>query len=66
VGCNRAGADDDGEFGGHSAAVDPSGRVLVEGGAEPGFYVASFDLDEVDRVRLQLPFLADRRRDLFA
>jgi omega-amidase len=65
VGCNRAGSDSDGDFGGHSAAVDPGGRVLVEGGAEPGLYLTELDLDEVVRVRELLPFLNDRRRELY-
>jgi omega-amidase len=64
VGCNRAGADPDGEFGGHSAAVDPWGRVLVEGGPEPGLYLATLDLDEVTRTRELFPFLDDRRPDV--
>jgi len=62
AGCNRAGTDADGEFGGHSAAVDPWGRVLVEGGLEPGLFLVTLDLDEVDRCRRQFPFLQDRRR----
>jgi len=33
AGCNRSGQDTDGLFGGHSAAVDPLGRVVVEGGS---------------------------------
>lgn len=65
VGCNRAGTGADGEFGGYSAAVDPWGRVLAEGGAEPGLHLARLDLDEVDRSRTLLPFLADRRSELY-
>jgi predicted amidohydrolase len=65
AGCNRAGVGADGEFGGHSAAIDPWGRVLVDGGAAPGLYVATLDLDEVSRMRQQLPFLEDRRADLY-
>jgi omega-amidase len=65
VGCNRAGADGDGEFGGHSAAVDPWGHVLVEGGAEPGLYVATLDLDEVEHARGLFAFLGDRRPEVY-
>jgi predicted amidohydrolase len=65
VGCNRAGRDADGEFGGYSAAVDPWGRVLVEGGGEPGLFVATLDLDEVARARKQFPFLEDRRPGVY-
>lgn len=65
VGCNRAGVDQDGEFGGHSAAVDPWGRVLVEAGLEPGLFHASLDLDEVARCRRLFPFLEDRRPEVY-
>jgi len=66
VGCNRAGRDVDGEFGGHSAAVDPWARVLVEGGGEPGLFLASLDLEEVARSRHIFPFLQDRRPEVYA
>ena len=68
VGCNRAGAEPDGggtRFGGHSAAVDPWARVLVEGGAEPGLLVARLDLAEVDRARRLFPFWQDRRPEVY-
>jgi predicted amidohydrolase len=63
VGCNRAGDGSDvlEPFGGHSAAVDPWARVLVEGGAEPGLFLATLDLDEVGRAHRFHPFLQDRR-----
>jgi predicted amidohydrolase len=65
AGCNRAGDDVDGTFGGHSAAIDPWGRALVDGGTAPGLYLASLDLDEVDRSRDLFPFLADRRPEVY-
>ena len=65
AGCNRAGADADGEFGGHSAAVDPWAQVLVEGGAGPGLLIASLELDEVARSRRLFPFLQDRRPKVY-
>jgi predicted amidohydrolase len=65
VGCNRAGNGADGEFGGHSAAVDPWARRVVEGGAEPGLFVARLDLDEVARSRRLFPFLADRKPEVY-
>lgn len=65
VGCNRAGGDGDGEFGGHSAAVDPWARVLVEGKAEPGLFLATLDLDEVARNRNLFDFLGDRRPEIY-
>jgi predicted amidohydrolase len=65
VGCNRAGSGTDGEFGGHSAAVDPWARQVVEAGAEPGLFIAMLDLDEVARSRHLFPFLADRRPEVY-
>jgi predicted amidohydrolase len=64
AGCNRAGSDVDGTFGGHSAVVDPWGRVLAEGGEEPGLFVATLNLDEVARTRRIFPFLDDRRPEV--
>ena len=61
AGCNRAGEDTDGLFGGHSAAVDPLGQTLVEGGEKPELLVANLDLAEVASVRQRFPFLRDRQ-----
>ncbi len=65
AGCNRAGSDVEATFGGHSAAVDPWGRVLVDGGAEPGLFIARLNLDEVARTRKLFPFLEDRRPEVY-
>ena len=67
VGCNRAGGGSDSQhpFGGHSAAVDPWGKVLVEGDLEPGLFLATLDLEEVDRCRRLFPWLDDRRPDVY-
>ena len=65
IGCNRAGTGADGEFGGHSAAIDPWACVMVEGGAEPGLFLVTLDLDEVACSRSLFPFLADRRPEVY-
>ena len=65
AGCNRAGAGADGEFGGHSAVVDPWAQVLVEAGPELGLSLISLDLEEVARSRDLFPFLADRRPEVY-
>lgn len=65
AGCNRAGADADGEFGGHSAVVDPWACALVEGGSEPGLFVTTMQMDEVTRSRQMFPFLGDRRPEVY-
>jgi predicted amidohydrolase len=65
VGCNRTGEDVDGTFGGHSAVIDPMGRVLVEGTSEPELLMVRLDLDLVNETRRRLPFLNDRKPDLY-
>jgi predicted amidohydrolase len=46
---------------GHSAIVDPWGRVLALAGDGEGFVAADLDLAEQERVRESLPSLANRR-----
>ncbi len=46
---------------GHSLVVDPWGRVLADGGTEPGVVLAEIDLAEVEKVRKRLPSLMHDR-----
>lgn len=46
---------------GHSMIVDPWGRVLAEAGPGECFVAADVDLAEQDRIRAELPSLANRR-----
>lgn len=46
-------------FAGHSTIVDPFGTRLVELADEPGFTSATVNLDDIDRARRELPYLAD-------
>jgi deaminated glutathione amidase len=58
----RVGRWDGGTTYGHSTIVDPWGRILASLGEEPGGYaVADLDFDELDRIRRELPSLANRR-----
>jgi omega-amidase len=66
AGCNRTGTDATGEFGGHSAVVDPWARVLIEGGSEPGLFFTTVEIDEVAHARRLFPFLADRRPQVYS
>lgn len=65
VACNRAGRDPGEVFGGHSAVIDPQGRILAEAGAEPSLTVVEFDPQEAARYRESFPVLSDRRPDLY-
>jgi predicted amidohydrolase len=47
---------------GHSLIVDPWGRVIAEGGAEPGVIIAEIDPAEVAKARRRIPSLQHGRR----
>ncbi len=47
---------------GHSLIVDPWGRILAEGGTEPGVVMAGIDLAEVTKARSRIPSLQHGRR----
>ena len=47
---------------GHSLIVDPWGRILAEGGTEPGVVMAEIDLAEVNKARSRIPSLQHGRR----
>ncbi len=47
---------------GHSLIVDPWGRVLAEGGTEPGVVMAVIDMAEVAKARARIPSLQHGRR----
>jgi len=51
---------------GHSAIVDPWGRLLADLPAGEGFVAADLDFAEQDRVRESLPVLANRRPQAYA
>ena len=47
---------------GHSLVVDPWGRVVAEGGTEPGVVMAEIKLAEIATVRARIPSLQHGRR----
>lgn len=47
---------------GHSLIVDPWGRILAEGGIEPGVIMAEIDPAEVAKARGRIPSLEHGRR----
>jgi len=47
---------------GHSLIVDPWGRILAEGGTEPGVIMGTLDLAEVAAARGRIPSLQHGRR----
>jgi predicted amidohydrolase len=59
----QGGTHEDGrETYGHSLIVDPWGRVLAEGGTEPGVFMAEIDLALVAEARARIPTLRHGRR----
>ena len=46
---------------GHSLIIDPWGRVLADGGEEPGITYAEIDADVLKQVRTSIPSLKHRR-----
>ncbi len=47
---------------GHSLIVDPWGRVIAEGGTDPGVILAEIDMKEVASARARIPSLSNGRR----
>ena len=47
---------------GHSLIVDPWGRILAEGGTEPGVVMAEIDPAEIAKARARIPSLQHGRR----
>lgn len=47
---------------GHSLIVDPWGRILAEGGAEPGVVMAEIDPTKLTEARARMPSLGHGRR----
>lgn len=63
VAAAQGGRHDDGrETYGHSLIVDPWGRVLAEGGDQPGVVLAEIDIDKSPDTRRRIPSLENGRR----
>ena len=50
---------------GHSIAVAPWGNIIYQMDEKEGIKLAALDLDEIGRMRQQLPFFTQRRTDLY-
>ncbi|MFC7052133.1 carbon-nitrogen hydrolase family protein [Hansschlegelia quercus] len=63
VAAAQGGKHEDGrETYGHSLIIDPWGKVLAEGGEEPGVILAEIDLDKSPQTRKRIPSLENGRR----
>ena len=50
---------------GHSIAVNPWGEIIDELDYEEGLKIVEIDLDEIKRIREEIPILKNRRTDLY-
>ena len=50
---------------GHSIAVNPWGEIIEELDYEEGLKIVEIDLDEIKRIREEIPILKNRRTDLY-
>ncbi len=63
---NRVGKNADGvEYGGHSVALDPWGKVLGEMGYKAGVLEVEIDLKQVQEIRKKFPVFAARREEVY-
>lgn len=60
IGCNGCGMEGDTRYGGASAIVSPTGKVLAEAGDEEEMITASLDFGEMEGFRRHLPCFSDR------
>lgn len=65
IACNRVGTVDQTTFLGHSSIIDPWGDIVIEAGDTEMLLTATIDLENVDRVRKQMPVLSDRRSQAY-
>ncbi|GGF33551.1 hydrolase [Halobacillus andaensis] len=65
IACNRVGADENNEFGGHSIVIDPWGNVVAEAGEQEEILLCEVDFSRVEAIREQIPIFQDRRPDLY-
>ena len=66
VSCNRVGVDDGVEFAGTSMVVDPWGDIVVKGSRDQvETLTAELNLDEVSRIRKEVPIFTSRVPELY-
>ncbi len=66
IASNRVGSEGQQTFYGHSFIADVSGEKIKElNRQEEGFILASFDLDEIAKMRASWGFFRDRRPELY-
>jgi predicted amidohydrolase len=65
VATNRTGNSPTEKFGGFSSIIDPWGNTLLEANQDEGLFSTVIELDDVERIREQIPIIKDRRPDIY-
>ncbi|MFM1545854.1 carbon-nitrogen family hydrolase [Streptococcus mutans] len=65
IAVNRVGQGLKDQFNGHSLIIDPLGKILLEANDCEGVFSAQIDLNQVKKVRGQIPVFKDRRLELY-
>lgn len=65
VACNRAGADQNNVFAGHSLIIDPWGETVVEGGVGEELMIGEIFPEKIEEIRSRIPVFEDRRPDFY-
>lgn len=65
IACNRAGADPNNTFAGHSMIIGPWGEIITEGPEEEAIVSGKINIEDVDEVRNAIPVFSDRRPNLY-
>jgi predicted amidohydrolase len=65
VASNRIGSEKDSVFCGHSRIVDPQGTVIIDAGLQEAAILASIDLADISAQRQRIPYLVDRKPDVY-
>ncbi|MFN8474364.1 MAG: carbon-nitrogen hydrolase family protein [Anaerolineae bacterium] len=63
---NRCGQEDWKSFFGGSLIAGPRGELLAQAGGDEAVLIATLNLDTIEPTRLRLPYLRDRRPELYA
>ncbi|MFC1554355.1 nitrilase-related carbon-nitrogen hydrolase [candidate division KSB1 bacterium] len=63
--CNRVGLEDKMEFIGGSFVTGPSGEMISRAGDKEELVLCDCDLDQIEKMRQERPFLRDRRPELY-
>ena len=61
VGVNRVGKGGGHTFTGGSTIIDPVGMIIASGGNRESLFFAEIDLEMVQKIRAEMPFLRDRK-----